>query len=100
MSFGEPLDHARTGRLIVVGNQRGETIPGAVIVELSARRWRFTPAERWRSGRYQLRVSAELEDVAGNRPGRPFDHEAGEVVGGSAPTGPLIRWFEPRHGDR
>ncbi len=95
-SFGEPLDRALASRLIAVVDGRGEPVPGTVRVEEGERRWQFTPTERWLAERYQLQVSPELEDIAGNRPGRAFDHEAGKDAGGAPPSGPLIRWFEPR----
>ena len=44
-----------------------------VTVPDSAREWRFTPAHPWRPGSYRLRVSTDLEDVAGNSLRRVFD---------------------------
>lgn len=94
VAFGEPLDHALAARLLTVADERGTVIEGEIRVGPGDREWLFTPSGPWRSGRYQLRTSPELEDVAGNRPGRAFDHEAGKMAGGIAATGPLVRWFE------
>lgn len=96
VSFGEPLDHALATQLIAVIDERGAPVRGAVVLKRDDREWRFTPDEPWTEGRYQLLTSPELEDVAGNRPGRPFDHETGTVPGGASPTGPIVRRFEPR----
>ena len=94
VTFGEPLDHALAARLITVADERGTVIDGQGRVSASDREWRFTPSTPWRAGRYQLRASPELEDVAGNRPGRAFDHEAGTAAGGTSTTAPLVRWFD------
>jgi len=96
ISFGEVLDHALASRLIIVLDDRGHSIPGRVELRNGDREWTFAPGVRWAPGRHQLHVSPELEDLAGNRPGRPFDHEAGATPGGSPPSGPIVRWFEPR----
>jgi hypothetical protein len=96
IDFGEPLDQALASRLIAVQDDRGRPVEGTVALDRSARRWRFQPAEKWQAGRYQLLVSPELEDVAGNRPGKPFDTDVS--AGGSAyRTGdPMVRWLEIR----
>jgi hypothetical protein len=96
ISFGEPLDHALALRLILILDDRGHSIRGRVELYDGDREWTFVPEALWRAGRHQLQVSPELEDLAGNRPGRLFDHEAGATPGGSPPSGPIVRWFEPR----
>ena len=35
--------------------------------------WRFTPRDPWTAGDYDLVALAFLEDLAGNRIGRPFE---------------------------
>ena len=35
--------------------------------------WRFTPEVSWRRGPHRLTVGTELEDVAGNSVGSPFE---------------------------
>jgi len=91
VDFGEPLDHALAGRLLALHDSADRAIDGSVELLDRDRRWRFLPAIAWVPGRYQLKVSPELEDVAGNRPGRPFDLE---LAGGPAPAMPavIIRW--------
>lgn len=98
VSFGEALDHALAARLIIVLDDRGHPVAGRVSLRAEDREWTFTPQAPWTGGKHQLQVSRELEDVAGNRPGRAFDHEAGATPGGALPSGPIVRWFELRPG--
>src|SRR5260370_17096912 len=51
----------------------GGVLEGGPMGEYGGTEWRFAPAKAWRPGRYRLRVAAELEDLAGNRPTRLFD---------------------------
>ena len=73
--FDETLDRALVEQSIVVLNQVGGRVAGTISVPASAREWRFTPADAWRSGTYRLSVSTELEDVAGNSLRRVFDSD-------------------------
>jgi hypothetical protein len=50
-------------------------VAGDVEVDSLVRVWRFRPNQTWVAGPHRLRVSPELEDLAGNRPGRPFDND-------------------------
>ena len=94
--FEDPVDHALGGRLIAVLDEQDKPVPGRVTLDDRDRRWNFTPSSGWRRARYQLQVSPELEDVAGNRPGLAFDHQATTTVGGAGGSPALVRWFEPR----
>jgi len=73
VAFDEPLDRALVGQSLTVVDENGGRIDGMVTVPDSAREWRFTPAHPWRAGSYRLRVSTDLEDVAGNSLRRVFD---------------------------
>jgi hypothetical protein len=72
----KPLDRALFARLLSAEDSRGHRVPGEASIEADETRWRFIPREAWRRGRYSVRVAAELEDVAGNRPTRLFDEPA------------------------
>jgi hypothetical protein len=72
----KPLDHALFVRLLRVEDGRGRRVPGEASVDADETRWRFIPREAWWRGRYSVRVAAELEDVAGNRPTRLFEEPA------------------------
>lgn len=75
IDFGEPLEAALSQRLIWVEGMRGQVSLGA-----EERQWRFTPAEAWPSAGVTLRVDTTLEDLAGNKVGRPFDVDTFERV--------------------
>ena len=75
------LDQPLFARLLRLMDTAGRPVAGQVSVAAGETRWRFTPGGPWREGSYVLRVGAELEDLAGNRPSRLFDAVA-------APGGP------------
>ena len=66
--FDRPLDYA-----LLSDAFRIPGIPGAVTLGAGEIEWRFQPAQPWTSGEYQVIVDMALEDLAGNRIGRPFD---------------------------
>jgi hypothetical protein len=72
----KPLDAALFARLLRVENADGEPVTGDSSVEAQETCWRFVPSEAWKSGAYALRIGAQLEDLAGNRPTRLFDEPA------------------------
>jgi hypothetical protein len=73
VDFPKPLDYALLQRLIEVSKISGRAIGGTVVVDRGETQWRFTPAEPWRAGEYQLMIDTALEDLAGNHIGRAFD---------------------------
>ena len=78
--FPDPLDHSLALRLIKVTNSQGVAVPGEAEVVDEETCWRFTPAQAWQGGDYQLVVDTALEDLAGNAVGRAFDADVfGEV---------------------
>jgi len=82
--FPKALDHGILQRAIGVTRSGGESIPGEVVVEPDAKGWSFRPADAWRAGSYELVVLSILEDVCGNRIGRPFDIDTFEQIDRSA----------------
>jgi hypothetical protein len=72
VTFPEPLDHGLLMR--AVGIRRNDApVVGDVRVDSNETRWNMTPNEPWRSGDYALIALGVLEDLAGNRIGRPFE---------------------------
>ncbi len=71
--FSEPLDHALIERLIAVRDPENHPVSGRITVADAETLWRFIPEAPWRSGTYRLTVGTELEDVAGNSVGSPFE---------------------------
>lgn len=79
VTFPASLDHGLVQRALTVSLD-GERLTGDVQTEAGETRWRFSPSAPWRAGEYQLHASSILEDVAGNRIGRPF--EVAELAAG------------------
>ena len=74
VTFPASLDHGLLQRALTV-SLNGDRVTGDVETDAGETRWRFSPAAPWRAGEYQLHASSILEDVAGNRIGRPFEVE-------------------------
>lgn len=68
IDFPAPLDYALLQRLV-----RVQYIPGTITVGAKEMQWRLVPDSAWVAGSYNVHVDTALEDVAGNRVGRPFD---------------------------
>jgi hypothetical protein len=73
VGFPEPLDSALARRLIVVRDSQNRIVPGVVRLERAESLWLFTPDAAWPAGGYALDVGTDLEDLAGNAVGRPFE---------------------------
>jgi hypothetical protein len=75
VTFPKPLDYALLMRLLDVPGVAGTVSVGRMETE-----WRFVPKNTWKAGAYKLTVDRSLEDLAGNRIGRPFDVDTFERV--------------------
>jgi hypothetical protein len=73
LRFPEMLDRALLSSAITVAATNGTVVRGEIDVAPGERTWTLTPETVWREGNYELRVSSELEDVAGNNLRRVFD---------------------------
>lgn len=78
VTFPEPLDHEILARALSV--RRENVIPGEVVVLDGETRWSFTPESPWLPGDYVLVALGELEDLAGNRIGQPFEVDVFERI--------------------
>jgi hypothetical protein len=76
----EPLDHALFARMLVVSDPDGHRVSGSVAVDTGETRWRFTPDRPWTAGNHGIAVDRELEDLAGNGVGRPFEVDVFEKI--------------------
>ena len=88
-----PLPHsttacctARCGWRPGPGSRWMETIR----VEEAETRWVFTPRTPWEAGLYQLVAAETLEDVAGNRIGRPFEVDGTGATGSQRARGAVL----------
>jgi hypothetical protein len=80
VKFGEPLDAAVMLRRITVPGIRGEALARNRETE-----WHFRPDEPWAAGEYKIVADKVLEDLAGNKIGRPFDVDTFETVTATIP---------------
>ncbi|MEM1146266.1 MAG: hypothetical protein AAGA72_03450 [Pseudomonadota bacterium] len=87
-----PHDHISLAYRLRVFTEAGLPVAGALSVQEHESVWTFEPSEMWKAERYEVRIAAELEDLAGNRPGILFDRP---------PNAPLSAWqnsitFKPK----
>ncbi len=80
ITFPEPLDHAMLGRVFSIRDDQGHAVPGNVAIAADETVWRFTPDGLWRAGPYHITVDKDLEDLAGNSVGRPFEVDVFEKI--------------------
>ena len=92
VALNGPHDHASLAYGIRVHNSDGAVVAGAIELDHDEQTWRFTPARIWTEDVYQLVVSAEIEDVAGNRPREVFDRPSATP---KLPIAPIERPFKP-----
>jgi hypothetical protein len=91
--FPEPLDHALALRLIGVTDVEGRLVAGQAILSDEETRWSFEPEVTWAAGDQQLVVGTDLEDLAGNSVGRPFEVDLLEpITGRIRPEQTLVRF--------
>jgi hypothetical protein len=73
VAFRRPMDHPLLTRCLSVLGPDGQPVSGTGAANDNDRAWTFRPAAPWAPGKYTLHVEAVLEDVCGNRVGRPFE---------------------------
>jgi hypothetical protein len=84
VDFPAPLDAALALRALTV-LKGDEAVPGEARLEAGETRFVFQPQRGWTAGRHRLTADPVLEDIAGNRIGRPFDIDR-KAPGGAAAT--------------
>lgn len=75
ISFDKPLDHFLLGDALYIRHASGEWIKGKITAVNKDRGARFTPAQAWVAGNYNLMIASKLEDLCGNNINRPFDRD-------------------------
>jgi hypothetical protein len=80
IKFPRPLDRALLDRTLKVKGSGKATVSGKITVSDAERQWEFRPAHAWNAGSYELIVDTVLEDLAGNRIGRPFEFDQTGIV--------------------
>jgi hypothetical protein len=72
IDFGRPLDYALLQHVVEI-TDRSRTVGGSFSIAREETQGSFQPLEAWKAGNYNLVINMALEDLAGNRIGRPFD---------------------------
>jgi len=93
LTFPKSIDHRSLQRFLNVTDDKGQPIDGTITIGAEEKSWQFTPAKAWQARGYRLDAEDTLEDVAGNTPKLPFDHDL------TSPKLPPqnLRWqFQPR----
>lgn len=80
VDFPRPLDSALLQRFLDVVDGSGKVVKGRVVLDRDEQRWMFQPERPWQPGSYSIEVVSTLEDLAGNKVGRPFDVDVFERV--------------------
>ncbi|MDX1940702.1 MAG: Ig-like domain-containing protein [Saprospiraceae bacterium] len=73
LRFQESMDFAMLHSGINVLDNAGNIIYGKVHISDQESVWQLMPDTPWQSGEYTIRVSADIEDLAGNNLSRAFD---------------------------
>lgn len=73
VEFGYSMDYAMLIDGIALFGPDGQQAKGRVETGTEESEWRFTPEKPWARGKYSLRFSPDLEDLAGNNLHRVFD---------------------------
>ena len=68
IDFDRPLDYALLGDVFEVLG-----VSGSASIGPDEAHWSFQPTQPWKPGDHTLIIDMALEDLAGNRIGRPFD---------------------------
>ena len=100
VELSEPLDSALARRLIVVRDGQNRIVQGVVRLERAESLWRFTPDEAWTARAYSLDVGTDLEDLAGNAVGRPFEVNLAGPISARVKTEVISRPFRIEQGRR
>jgi hypothetical protein len=100
VAFPEPLDSALARRLIVVRDNGNRIVQGVVSLKRAESLWRFTPEADWIAGAYSLDVGTDLEDLAGNAVGRPFEVDLAGPISARVKAESISRPFRIEPGRR
>ena len=77
LAFDRIMDSGAILRLITLQGPGGQPVRGQITSDGGG--WSLTPDSPWQAGGYSLIVDPELEDVAGNTIGTPFDAATGTI---------------------
>ncbi len=81
LRFPESIDRAMLESGIAVMAASEEPVRGSIHISERESAWSFVPEEPWSKGRYEVRYSLKLEDLAGNNLNRLFDQSTTDTDG-------------------
>lgn len=93
LAFDRIMDSGAALRLITLRGPDGQRIQGQITSDGGG--WSLIPDHPWQAGSYSLIVDPELEDVAGNTIGAPFDAAPGTIGTRTEPVILTIEMSEP-----
>ncbi|MEO1178540.1 MAG: hypothetical protein AAFV87_15660 [Pseudomonadota bacterium] len=73
VTLGSAHDHVSLAFRLRVLDVDGAVVPGKIVLGDGEESWEFAPRAPWAATTYTLSIDERLEDLAGNRPGVPFD---------------------------
>ncbi len=73
VQFPDPLDYALLKTSIWIEDRQGDKLVGTATIGENEASYSFMPLSTWATGKYQLHIAADLEDLAGNNLERMFD---------------------------
>lgn len=85
IDFPTPMNYPLLQRMITVASKNA-TIDGEINVTRMETEWRFTPRDKWKPGDYNILIDTDIEDLAGNHIGQPFDIDEFKAVTKSITT--------------
>ncbi len=88
LAFDRIVDSGASLRLITLKGPDGQPVQGQITSDDGG--WSLIPERPWQTGSYSIVVDPELEDVAGNTIGAPFDAAPGTI---GIQTEPVILTF-------
>jgi hypothetical protein len=93
LSLPTTIDHLGFQRYLTVVDSEGKKVAGKVAISQDCRSWSFIPEIPWTRQEYRITVDAQLEDICGNTPARPFDVDADAPP---LPPQPMWLTFRPQ----
>jgi hypothetical protein len=93
--FDKPLDHFLSGECIRIKDASGKLVNGEIALLPEDRGCRFSPAQPWVAGKYDIVIDSKLEDLCGNNLNRPFDRDITKTKTPSVQTYHTIHFAIP-----
>lgn len=75
LNVRKSVDHRSLQKYITVSDDKGQPVDGAITLHFDEKLWKFTPTQPWQNQTYSFEINGNLEDVCGNTPRLPFDHD-------------------------